>query len=76
MSSDIECVTENDLQEIVDRVLGRYPWMADYPVTCHASCARWDIAAEHGHDAGDAWEKYDTALWLLTGESAGTQQGR
>jgi len=71
MSSSIRYVTEPDLRATIDDILTRYPWFADYLVNCHATCARWEIAEEHGHAAGDAWHDYDAALWMLTGKNAG-----
>jgi hypothetical protein len=67
----VEYVTEDDLTKIITRVLDEYPWFEDYPVTCHVSCARWEIADEHGYEAGESWEEYDNALWMLTGGRAG-----
>lgn len=69
--SEVTYVTKEDLQAIISRVLHDYPWFEDYPVRCHAKCSRWEIDAEHGPEAGQAWEEYDAALWLLTGERAG-----
>jgi hypothetical protein len=71
MESNIEYVTKDDLQAIINRVLSKYPWMADYPIVCHAKCSRWVIAELHGAEAGDAWHEYDTAVWMLTGGHAG-----
>lgn len=64
-------ISGNDLRDKVNGILSQYPWFADYPLTCHAKCARWDIAREHGSKAGNAWQEYDSALWLLDGSSAG-----
>ncbi|ATN94048.1 hypothetical protein J4U01_gp110 [Mycobacterium phage Kumao] len=71
VAADTIYVTEADLNAIISRTLADYPWMKDYPVDCHQSCARWEIAEEHGEDAAKAWDNYDTALWLLKGERAG-----
>lgn len=75
MTGEVEYITADELQAIIDRVLTEYPWFEHYPVECHAKCARWDIAREHSYEAGDAWEEYDTALWMLTGKNAGKRQG-
>lgn len=61
----IRYVTREELQAVVDDTLAKYPWMATYPIDCHASCARWEIADGYGYDAGDAWDEYQNALWLL-----------
>lgn len=66
----VRYVTEAELRQEIDGILARYPWFADYAVDC-ACCVRWEIAAEHGYDAGEAWERYDVAVWLLTGRNAG-----
>ena len=71
MSNTIRHVTEADLRARIDATLKIYPWFADYPIDCHSSCARREIAAEHGCAAGDAWYDYDAALWMLTGKNAG-----
>lgn len=66
---DIRHVTDAELRERITEILTRYPWFADHPVSCHSSCTRWEIAREYGDHAGDAWQDYDTAVWLLTGTS-------
>ncbi|MEI6254780.1 MAG: hypothetical protein WCP30_18445 [Mycobacteriaceae bacterium] len=71
MSNTIRHVTAAELRARIDAALKIYPWFEDYPIDCHSSCARWEIAAEHGGDAGDAWHEYDAARWLLTGKNAG-----
>ena len=62
-----------ELQATIDAILARYPWFAGYPVTCHATCARWEIDGAYGADAGDAWYEYAGALWLLTGDGPGKE---
>ncbi|WP_133054327.1 hypothetical protein [Mycolicibacter kumamotonensis] len=59
-------VSEGDLHATIASVLADYPWFADYR-SCHDSCARWRIADEYGDEAGRAWGRYSSALWLLTG---------
>lgn len=65
MSTSIRYVTEAELRSRIDAILARYPWFETYPISCHSSCARWEIADEHGADAGDAWQEFETARWLL-----------
>lgn len=70
-TAQITWLTRADLEAVVLRVLGEYPWMANHPIRCHRSCARWDIEREYGPDAGDAWYELDCALFLLGHEGAG-----
>lgn len=67
-------VTAEELKEEINEILAEYPWFEDYPVRCHYSCTRWEIHEEHGWEAGEAWEKLDNALWLLTGGTRDTSQ--
>lgn len=73
MPSNVRHVTEAELKGRIDSILEVYPWFATYPINCNASCARWEIAAEHGSDAGDAWHEYDAAQWLLNGTKEATK---
>ena len=64
----IRYVTREELQANIDGILAKYPWMADYNADCCEGCAQWDIAREHGYDAGDAWHEYRSWLFLLGSE--------
>lgn len=71
MGVNVRYLTTAELRATIDDILTRYPWFEDYPIDCHSSCARWEIAAEHGSEAGDSWHEYDAARWLLNGKNAG-----
>ncbi|QOP65934.1 hypothetical protein SEA_STLSCUM_71 [Mycobacterium phage STLscum] len=51
--------------ELLEAIVEEYPWFPEYPVDCHMSCARWQIADEWGHKVGEAWDRYSTYLLLL-----------
>ena len=71
MSVEVRHRSDDDLRAVIREILNRYPWFADYPSGCHVECARRTITSEHGTAAADAWNDYDSAVWLLTGNRAG-----
>lgn len=71
---NVRYVTAEELSAEIKEILTEYPWFDEYPISCHRSCARWEISGEHGWEAGLAWEKYDNALWLLTGGTRDTSR--
>lgn len=58
-------VSQESLLNGIRETLVQYPWMLDYPVHCHRKCARWDIASEHGSEAGEAYAELDAKAFLL-----------
>lgn len=63
----VEYITEEELTHDIDGILATYPYFADiHPADC-CSDTGWEIAQEHGYEAGVAWAKYENLVWLLTG---------
>jgi hypothetical protein len=58
-------VTRDELDEQIALILLEYPWFTDYPIDCHESCARWEIADEFGEEAANAWDEWRNAKFLL-----------
>lgn len=58
-------VTKQEVRARISSILAKYPFFEEYPVACHAKCARRDIDYDYGYAAGDAWDEYQSALYLL-----------
>ena len=67
MSEHVVEVSREELEQKRRQILDRFPALAELSQreACHRSCLRWEIAADYGHDLGDAFEELEDVRFLL-----------